>query len=539
MRRVLYFSGYRMKVFEWDGRRLLGQQEFEPDEDGHNHFADYLSQAVAMPTQLLVDIIEEDFRREFIPHVGSNDRKALINRLLDRHYRGDEHVHVAALGRQKDGRRDDILLLSAITNTELLTPWLKQLKAADAPLAGIWSVPLLTDQLLKPLNLKAKHVLVVSRQIKSALRESYFQEGQLIFSRQAKLDSDTRDDDTAAGLLNNLQRETDQTYRFLTNQRIMGFTETLDVVCIVPDDLLGDMQASSASSNTIRYQFVGLQNLLKQLGLTDPGARQSDSLYAFLCAQAPIFKDHYATANQKQPYHRFLIDRSVGMAASLGAILLFTAGALITLQALEIRQAASDAQTGSQALQQHYQRDYQDYQIQLDDARLVESSVRHAHRLQQEAGLAPQALFPALGDLLDQASFSDIQIDHVDWQKVRAEDVERFKQLIAPNTAPDPNAEYSEESYEEPGIYPQPVLLLGGRLTTTTRNYRDTVALMQQFQAGLDTIPGAAEVLAIHMPVDVRPDNRFSDHSGALPSDALSTDNRFEFALFLEPLRHE
>jgi hypothetical protein len=43
IKRIFYYSGYRMKVFEWLDRELLGSCEFEPDEEGFEQFNDYLN----------------------------------------------------------------------------------------------------------------------------------------------------------------------------------------------------------------------------------------------------------------------------------------------------------------------------------------------------------------------------------------------------------------------------------------------------------------------------------------------------------------
>lgn len=210
MRRVFFFSGYRLKVFEWHDKYLLGSCEFEPDEDGLDCFRRYLRTAVPMPVQFLVDVIEEDFRREAIPHVNSRDRKVVVSRLLDRYYRGFIYQHVEPVGRSKTGRRDDLLLISSLTNNELFAPWLALLVEQQIPLAGIWSLPLLSTRLLKLVADKEENVLLVSRQVQSALRESYFQKSSLVLSRQEKLDRYLDQSDSAEIAIKNLVRGTDQ-----------------------------------------------------------------------------------------------------------------------------------------------------------------------------------------------------------------------------------------------------------------------------------------------------------------------------------------
>ena len=105
MKRLFYFTGYRLSVLHWKGKRLIGHSSFEPTETGLNQFRNYLLQTANISSKFLVDVIEEDFRNEKIPHVGSKDRSAVIGRLIDRYYRSsqDDGYH-ELIGREKEGR---------------------------------------------------------------------------------------------------------------------------------------------------------------------------------------------------------------------------------------------------------------------------------------------------------------------------------------------------------------------------------------------------------------------------------------------------
>ena len=151
MKRLFYFTGYRLSVLHWKGRELAGSSSFEPTESGLDSFRNYLRQTENIPGEFLVDVIEEDFRNEEIPHVGSKDRNSVINRLIDRYYRSSQdYCYSEIIGRVKDGRKDDIVLIGAMTNPQLIQPWLSVLDECEVPLSGIWTLPLLSKKLLKP-----------------------------------------------------------------------------------------------------------------------------------------------------------------------------------------------------------------------------------------------------------------------------------------------------------------------------------------------------------------------------------------------------
>ena len=106
MKRLFYFTGYRLSVLHWKGGALVGHTSFEPTESGLNQFRHYLLQTENIPGKFLVDVIEEDFRNERIPHVGSKDRSAVISRLIDRYYRSSQdYCYHELIGREKEGRK--------------------------------------------------------------------------------------------------------------------------------------------------------------------------------------------------------------------------------------------------------------------------------------------------------------------------------------------------------------------------------------------------------------------------------------------------
>ena len=67
--------------------------------------------------------MKKNFRRETIPHVFGPDRLAIIQRRQDRLFRDTPYRHYDIQGREEDARRDDRILLTAITNAGIITPW--------------------------------------------------------------------------------------------------------------------------------------------------------------------------------------------------------------------------------------------------------------------------------------------------------------------------------------------------------------------------------------------------------------------------------
>jgi hypothetical protein len=82
-------------------------------------------------------------------------------------------------GRESQGRRDDLGLFIALNNPNLLQPWLNLIITFKIPLAGIYSLPLLSENLLKylpkaPYTLLVAHTPPMGTHSAAGLRQSFF-----------------------------------------------------------------------------------------------------------------------------------------------------------------------------------------------------------------------------------------------------------------------------------------------------------------------------------------------------------------------------
>ena len=126
-RRAICLASDAITVYHWENGDITDSFQFDADETGRFHFARYLQETPIIPCYMLVDVVEEEFRHDTVPHVTGSDRRNLIERKLSRHYRSTPYVYHQLIGREKEGRRDDKLLLTALTNQDAITPWVKLL----------------------------------------------------------------------------------------------------------------------------------------------------------------------------------------------------------------------------------------------------------------------------------------------------------------------------------------------------------------------------------------------------------------------------
>lgn len=311
---LLYLTNERLLSVIWRNGKTLAADSFPVDAAGQAAFQNHLKGWAKLRVYFLVDLIEEDFRLDTIPHVRGSDRRLLLDRKLNQMFRGTPFRHAVVLDRESAGRRDDRVLYTSITNPELLTPWLDLIDAARAPLVGIYSAPLLSARLLKPLGQTAKHELLITLHQGDHLRQSYTHLGKTKFSRMTPFGSAQMSNRVAA-----IGDEVRKTWEYLESLRYFESGEALHV-CIVadPNDLAGSVDMLATQSG-IEYEIADINKAAKSIGLAQPPTNSNAEwlLLHLLGRVAP--KNHFA---RQELTHRSMIWRvkQTAIAAGAGAL---------------------------------------------------------------------------------------------------------------------------------------------------------------------------------------------------------------------------
>jgi len=214
--RIFYITTRQLTVYQWDGKVLHAEQPFDIMADGQNIFAGYLEKSPDIISTVLVDIIEEEYRNETIPHVIGSDSKAVQERKLAQVFRQTPYRACQIQGREKKGRKDDRVLLAALTNIETLGPWLQAIDKFKVPLAGIYSLPMLAPRFLGQMKIKSPYALLVTEQKNRTLRQTYLHDGKLNISRLVAF---TRDSESNYPSF--LKTEIEKNQRYLNSLRLL------------------------------------------------------------------------------------------------------------------------------------------------------------------------------------------------------------------------------------------------------------------------------------------------------------------------------
>ena len=218
---LLYLSAHQMTAYRWQSGVLTNEGMFATTEAGYQEFSAYLAQHSKSIFAILANVSEEGFQIETIPFLQGASRKAIIARKLGQLFFNATLTTSTSLGYIKEQRKDERIMLAALTNSDFFAPWLSAITRAEVALSGVFSLPLLASLLLKKLHLGEDHCLLLTVQDQS-IRQSYYDKGELHFSRLTPLHNSS-----IGGIAQTLSAETLKLQQYLANQRIIGHDQPI------------------------------------------------------------------------------------------------------------------------------------------------------------------------------------------------------------------------------------------------------------------------------------------------------------------------
>jgi hypothetical protein len=349
---LVYLTNERLLSTVWRNGKVLATEFFDVDASGQAAFASYLKRWCKLRIYFLVDLIEEDFRLDTIPHVRGADRRALLYRKLTQIYRATPYRHAMVQGRETTGRRDDRVLYTSVTNSELLTPWLRTIEGEHAPLVGIYSAPLMSPRLLKHLGVTAKHVLLVTLHQGDHLRQNYIQSGHIKFSRMTPLPAQA-----SQNLLKAIGEEVRKAWQYLESLRFFEAGEELQVCVVAYPPELGDAAPASLNQLGINYQFFDIGQIAKSVGVKQPlSSSNADWIFLNLLSRSARH-NHLAQPNEMRRAFIWRL-KQIAIATGAGVLLVsaslgganFVDGKLTAAQVRQIQHETSRIETERQVI---------------------------------------------------------------------------------------------------------------------------------------------------------------------------------------------
>ncbi len=501
-RRVCVLTAGRLCVHQWQHGRAQETLSFRPDEAGLGRFSKYLESAPPVPIYILVDVVEEEFRHETIPHVFGGDRRALINTRQNRLFRECRYVHAVFQGREPDGRRDDRVLFTALIRQELLDPWVGQIERYKVPLAGIYSLPVISASLLKRIPASSTHTLLVTLQGSGGLRQTFFEGKDLKISRLAympKLD--------ASQVSSYILGEVEKLRRYLNSLRLLSRDTPLDVFLLGHGRILGDLRHQAADTVATRYHLVDVADMASKVGLKGELATPfADALFARLLAtEAP--PNYYGT--DKETRYIRLHRARIGMKA---AAVLLLAGSIAWsgfqfFNSVVVRDEAAAFTRQALFYQERYALGQKTLPKAPADAYQLKTAVEMAEVLKRYRS-TPEQMMMVLSRALDR--FPGLYLKAIDWKTA----TDPKAPVGAEKASARPSNPYAGGAGAEVGEELYQLAWVSGRLEPFDGNYREALKTLTRFIAVLEKNPVVESAKLMEVPLDTSSEGRMTGRTG-------------------------
>lgn len=279
-RRVLFFDNSRLTAYRVQGGAVLHEASFAGDAAGLAAFGSYLAQHRRSLFSILADTTEETYQTEDIPYSTGKDRQAIVRRKLARHFYGTPYALAHSQGRLKTGRRDERLLLMALTQPQHFEPWLAALRGNQCILVGIYALSQTLAGLLPAKSAGQSLLLTLTH---AGLRQTFFDGGQMRFSRLTPLIHDSTDATALAAA-----SEAAKMHQYLASQRLIERDQPLVTRVLVHPAEATAMRAHCRDSTSLRFEMVDLPEEARRAGLRSPLVNsQADLLFCHLLVKQP------------------------------------------------------------------------------------------------------------------------------------------------------------------------------------------------------------------------------------------------------------
>jgi hypothetical protein len=487
-----------MAVYHWSGGELLEPLWFGAGEDGLTEFALYLTHAPHDPVYLLVDLVEEEFREESIPHVLGNDRRSLIRTRLNRLFRDPTYSYAVVQGRGTDGRRDDQVLFTALIRPDLLSPWIGQIAKHKIPLAGIYSLPIISEALIKRMPVDSDHALLVTLQSTGGLRQTFFYKRRIKLSRLAIMPPGE-----TPGHASYVLGEIEKIRRYLNSLRQLPHDSPLDVYVIGNRPLLTDITRQSPDSLTTRHHLFELDEVAEMIGMKGPyGSDFSDRIFAHLLAKKRL-PNQYAPPSQTR--HNIMYRTRIGLLAAsavLVVVSLFVSGTNVVEAVIAVGDSASARQQTAFYDERHEIARKRMPKIPAEPQD-IKAAVEMAQKLRAYK-TTPRAMVVTISEGL--ADFPQLKLVSINWLTSTDPD----KPIGTRHQRANLRSRANSAGGDSNGTRLYQLAHIEGRVDPFDGDYREALRLVRQFAATLLGLPEVEAVHVLALPLDIGPDSALS-----------------------------
>ncbi len=501
--------------------RFVSCTQFANDEAGLAKYQLFVSSHPESPVHLIVDAVEEDYRLETMPHSGGRARHEMLQRKLGQLYRNNNYRSALYIGREADKRRDDRILMMALTNSDLLTPWLSILEAIEAPIAGVYLVPMVSQMLVKSLKLNQPNILLMTREA-AGLRLTYFADQQLRLSRITPLTGISEEKIQKLYL-----SEAERTRLYLISLRMVNRETQLHLVYPSIEAPTGDLATQLETTQGVSCEVIPPATLAKRVGLNlSVLTRYPDLLHMHILAKSQMRTNLIPKAQAKN-YQllqtRFGLNLISIVSVSVAALFAIS----ILFNAIEIKHKTEEMATQTDIQKTLYKAVSSSFiktPVSGSQLKIAAELAENFENLKQN----PQRLMVILSQALD--AQPEIKINRLRWKQtedVDSKDNENPYKDNAQTTVQVPPPPRPPSGLYELGF-------MDGEIRDFSGDYRAAQASVETFTENLRKNKQVAQVTILRLPVNTS--SHVSLEGSTLDNNSQQVDPaRFELKLILKP----
>ena len=512
-KQFLYLTNDKMITLVWRSGAIVEREVFNAGDGDTPQFAEYLSRHRDVPTYVVTDLIEEDFRIDTLPHLRGGDQEAILDRKLAQLYRATTFRHAIVQERDTEGRRDDRVLYHAVTNPDLLKAWLAAVELAEVPLEGVFSSAVLSARLPKELSVFFPHTLLVTIVPDFGLRQTYFQNRHVKFSRLTPI---AYDEGQSVGDL--IAAETSRTWQYLDSQRYFAGGETLEACIMVHGPDREVIEEAIRGYPLLKYRFLDIEEVAAKIFLKPaPTSSHAEEVLVHLFAKGGA-ENHFAEKAQT----RFARYRRIKMGLyglTAGLLAVGAAGAAFNLYQTATTSAVNDQRS---LLVRSIQAEYQTISKEMAGQANASDTVRDASlffkaQIRQQSP-SPSTLLKDVATVWSE--FPEMRMLQAVWAPSQeadfvpsyqpAADVSaqsiRSEIKLVPGT---PTATGNAATASTDGDPPLPgakfeVLIIDASVTRFQGNYRDAITRIERMAERFNQASNMKTEI-VKLPLDVKP----------------------------------
>ena len=404
----LYLTNDKLVSLVIRSNALVSRESFGVGEIQTPEVEEQLEKFATTPTYLVTDLIEEDFRLDTIPHLRGSDQEAVLDRKLGQIYRASTYRHAIVQGRETEGRRDDRVFLHAVTNPDLLKPLLGLLDRKRVPLEGIYSSAVLSSRLLKALDSFFPHTMLVTIIPDFGLRQTYFKNEQIKFSRLTPI---IYDESRSVGQL--IAAETSRTWQYLDSLRYFEEADALEVCMLLQERDGAMMQEAIRSYPMLRYRILDINDVATKLKVSPaPTSSHAEEIFCHLYARGSL-ENHFAAPTETR-FAAFRRARIAIFGATAAVLAAGATGAAFNLyHATQVTQEIDQRNRLEGTLQSDYQAVVNSMRAQKSATDTVRDTSTFFNSQIRPAPAAPGRMFNEIATVLNR--YPLVRINQILW----------------------------------------------------------------------------------------------------------------------------